>query len=153
MKPTVGSHAGSTKRTAEPLLTIVVLALVSATTTWWLVGDLTEATSGSMTYVLDPPNISAGWVRAIGIGSAVVGGIAVAGSLYGSATGRWDPGWGSVVAMVAGAGIIVGYGWRVLTAGVTGANQGAGLVVLLGVPMVLGLLGTAAVRSFSLSRR
>ncbi len=127
-----------------------MVALTSAATTWWLVGDLTETTSGSITYAIEPPDISTGWVRAIGIASAVIGGIAVAASLYGSATARWDPGWRWVVAMVAGAGMIVGYGWRVMTAGVAGANQGAGLVVLLGAPIVTGLLATAAVRSYQL---
>jgi len=140
-------------RVVEPLLGVVVVALASAPTTWWLVGDLTETTSGGVTYIIAPPNISAGWVRAIGIGSTVIGAVAVAGLLYGSAAGRWDPRWLWVVAMVAGAGMIVGYGWRVLTAGVGGANQGAGLIMLLGGPIVLGLLSAAAVLSFRLLRR
>jgi hypothetical protein len=41
---------------------------------------------------------------------------------------------------VVAAGFIAGAGWRVLSAGVAGANIGAGFVVLLGGPMVLVLL-------------
>ncbi len=131
----------------EPLIAVLVVALTSAATTWWLVGDLTVTTSGHITYTIVPPDISPGWGRAIGIGSAVIGGSAVASALYGSAKGRWDPGWRWVMAMVGGAGMILGYGSRVLTAGFSGANLGAGLVVLLGAPIVLGLLGAALVRS------
>ncbi len=134
----------------EPLIAVLVVALASAATTWWLVGDLSATTSGHITYTIVPPDISPGWGRAIGIGSAVIGGIAVASALYGSAAGRWDPGWRWVMAMIGGAGTILGYGWRVLTAGVSGANQGAGLIILLGAPMVLGLFGSAALRSYRL---
>lgn len=38
------------------------------------------------------------------------------------------------------AGLLVGVGWRVLTAGVIGANIGAGLVIVFGGPVVAGLL-------------
>lgn len=37
---------------------------------------------------------------------------------------------------LAVAGVIAGAGWRVLTAGVIGANIGAGLVVFLAGPLV-----------------
>jgi hypothetical protein len=51
------------------------------------------------------------------------------------------------------AGFITGAGWRVMTAGVIGANIGAGLVVLFGSPLVAALLVWAAARSTYLVHR
>lgn len=73
-------------------------------------------------------------------------------ALYRSASGGWDSRWPLVLILVATAGTGVGYGGRVLTAGVAGANQGAGVMVLLGGPVVVGLLATAAVRSYRILR-
>jgi len=120
--------------------------------TWWLVGDLSETTSGRLTYVINAPSVPPGWARAIGIGSVVVYSVAAAATVHASVAGTWDPGWRWVITMVTGAGMIVGYGWRVLTAGVAGANQGAGVIVLLGIPIVLALLSSAAIRSYRLGR-
>jgi hypothetical protein len=132
------------------LVLVVVVLLTSASTAWWLVGDLSETTTGSVTHIVAPPDISSGAALAIGLGSLLIGGIAAASMLFAPAMGRREPGWRLVVALVVVVGIIVGYGWRVLTAGTAGANQGAGLIVLAGVPVVLGLLATAGIRSFQL---
>ena len=129
---------------------MVIVLLTSAYTAWWLVGDLSETTTGSVTHIVAPRDISNRVARTIGIGSLAVGALAAAGVVTGSAMGRREPGWRLVVAVVVGAGIILGYGWRVMTAGTAGANQGAGLIVLLGAPVVLGLLGMAGIRSFQL---
>lgn len=51
------------------------------------------------------------------------------------------------------AAVIIGFGWRVATAGVIGANIGAGLVVMFGGPLVLVLLSWATVRSVALMRQ
>lgn len=58
-----------------------------------------------------------------------------------------------VLGSVVLAGIIVGGALRVVTAGVIGANIGAGLVLLFAVPAVLGLVGFAMIRSGQLVRR
>jgi len=132
------------------LIGVVVVLLTSASTAWWLVGDLSETTTGSVTHIVAPLDISSSAARAIGIGSLAMGGIAAAGVLFGSAIRRSEPGWRLVVALVVVVGIILGYGWRILTAGTAGANQGAGLIVLVGAPVILGLLATAGIRSFQL---
>lgn len=132
------------------LVLVVVVLLSSIYMSWWLVGDLSETTTGSVTHIVAPPEISSGAARAIGIGCLVIGGTAAAGVLFGSAIRRREPGWRLVVSLVVVVGAIVGYGWRVLTAGTAGANQGAGLIVLVGAPVVLGLLATAGIRSFQL---
>lgn len=52
----------------------------------------------------------------------------------------FDARWWSVLVPLMAAGFITGAGWRVMTAGVIGANIGAGLVVLFGSPLVAALL-------------
>ena len=53
-----------------------------------------------------------------------------------------------VAALVLVAGLNVAFTYRVLTAGVTGANIGGGLLFLLGVPLVPGLLVLAGVNAW-----
>jgi hypothetical protein len=48
-------------------------------------------------------------------------------------------------ALLLVAGMIMAYGYRVMTAGVIGANIGAGIIIMFGTPLVLGLLVSAAV--------
>lgn len=61
------------------------------------------------------------------------------------ATGRrvLDPRWWAVLILLVVAGCIVGLGRRALTAGVIGANIGAGLFVFVGSPNVVALHPTA----------
>ncbi|UWP80002.1 hypothetical protein [Dactylosporangium fulvum] len=63
-----------------------------------------------------------------------------------------DPRWWRVLGPLLAAGVIVGYGWRVMTAGVIGANIGAGLVVLFAGPVVAALLLWSLAYSIRLSR-
>jgi len=51
------------------------------------------------------------------------------------------------------AGFITGAGWRVMTAGVIGANIGAGFVIMVGSPLVTALLVWAVARSIYLVHR
>jgi len=60
--------------------------------------------------------------------------------------------WSVLVPLMA-AGFITGTGWRVMNAGVIGANIGAGLVVLCGSPLVAALLVWAVARSIYLVHR
>lgn len=60
--------------------------------------------------------------------------------------------WWQVLGPLMLAGVMVGVGWRVLTAGVIGANIGAGLTLLLGGPVVGGLLLWALVRGVWLAQ-
>ncbi len=48
--------------------------------------------------------------------------------------------WLAVVLPLLAAAVLLGWGWRVLTAGVIGANIGAGLVVAFGGPLVVAAL-------------
>jgi membrane protein implicated in regulation of membrane protease activity len=48
--------------------------------------------------------------------------------------------WWAVLALLLAAGFIAGAGWWVMTAGVIGANIGAGWVIISGGPILLMLL-------------
>jgi len=78
--------------------------------------------------------------RAAGAGSLVVGGMAVAVLGWAAARRVVDIRWGAVLVPLAVAGVIAGAGWRVLTAGVIGANIAAAFVVFLAGPVVLVLV-------------
>jgi hypothetical protein len=108
--------------------------------TWWLVGDMSTVPVSDRDYAFQPWAIDPAVARAAGAGSVVVGTVAVV--LLGWAMVRrvLDIRWWAVLVPVVAAGFIAGAGWRVMTAGVYGANIGAGFVVLLGGPMVLVLL-------------
>jgi hypothetical protein len=56
-----------------------------------------------------------------------------------SRRGTFDRRWWQVLVPLVVAGLIVGSGWRVVTAGGAPDNIGAGLVVLFGGPVVVAL--------------
>lgn len=131
----------------------LALVLAVPVATWWLVGDLsTVPASMGPDYAFRPWPIGPAVARAAGIGSLAVGGMAVAAlgwaSLRRSLAARW---WAVLVPLLA-AGFIAGAGWRVMTAGVIGANIGAGFVIMFGGPLVLGLVIWALVFSVHLVR-
>ncbi|NHO83155.1 hypothetical protein [Micromonospora sp. CMU55-4] len=51
---------------------------------------------------------------------------------------------------LGGAGVVVGFAWRVLTAGGFGANIGAGLTIIFGGPLLAVPLTAAAVAALQL---
>jgi hypothetical protein len=119
----------------------VALQVATPVATWWLAGDLsTVPASSDPDYAFRPWLISPAATRAAGIGSLTIAATAIV--LLGWATLRrlMDVRWWAVLVPLMAAGFIAGAGWRVMTAGVIGANIGAGFVVLLGGPIVLGLL-------------
>ncbi len=133
-----------------PALALVLAVPVAA---WWLVGDLsTVPASMSPDYAFRPWPISPAAARAAGIGSLAVAGMAAAALGWAALRRRLDARWWAVLVPLLAAGFIAGTGWRVMTAGVIGANIGAGLVVLVGGPIVLGLLTWALAFSVHLSR-
>jgi hypothetical protein len=58
-----------------------------------------------------------------------------------------------VDALLIVAGVIVAGGYRVATAGVIGANIGAGIVILFGTPFVAGLVNAAGVVAYCSHRK
>ena len=109
--------------------------------TWWLVGDLsTVSVDAGRDYAFQPWPVAPVTERALGIAALTVGLSAVA--VLGWATRRrvMDARWWTVLVPLLAAGGIAGFSWRVMTAGVIGANIGAGLCVIVGGPVVAALL-------------
>ncbi|GAB3855740.1 hypothetical protein GCM10029963_50980 [Micromonospora andamanensis] len=69
-----------------------------------------------------------------------------------TATRKLEPRWWFVLVPLILAGVLIGLAWRIVTAGAIGANIGAGLIVLGGGPVLLILLGVAAVQAARLRR-
>jgi hypothetical protein len=67
--------------------------------------------------------------------------------------GRFPATWWGVLVPLLVAGAFCGAGWRVITAGVVGANIGGGLLLVSGVPIVVTLIGVAVVVAWSLRRQ
>lgn len=76
--------------------------------------------------------------------------VAAAWLTWASLRHEFDPRWWSVLGPLLPAGILAGFGWRVLTARMDGANIGAGCVILSVGPAVAALLGWAPTRSLTL---
>lgn len=124
---------------------VVALLPVTAVVTWWLVGDLSYTGPSSLgpgrDYLVQPLNISSGAEQVIGsvAVAVIVGSCAVL--LRPRSWPRRDPRLLAVLLPLLLAGVVLGWGWRVLTAGVVGANIGGGLVVFFGSPLVIAALG------------
>ncbi|MFD5629630.1 hypothetical protein [Streptomyces sp. NPDC127072] len=120
-------------------------ALVAAVpvATWGLLGrqDATEVPASQLDYAYRPLDISSGVETALGAGALLLAGVCAALLIRASRNGGGlDKRWWGVLTPLVMAGLLVGAGWRVLTAGVVGANIGAGLVVLVMAPAVAGLV-------------
>jgi hypothetical protein len=129
----------------------VLIVLAVPVVTWWLVGDQSTTSSDNADYVLRPPfRFSNRVTRAVGAGALVVTVAAAAVLIVASASHSFDPRWWSVVGPLLLLGILLGVGWRVLTAGVIGANIGAGLFTFVAGPVILAVVGWAIFRTISL---
>lgn len=128
----------------------LLLALSVAGVVWWLVGPMT-------TDVPDPDVL----VRAselgprqelgIGLGALV---LAVIVAVFLLRSGRsLDRRWWPVLLVLLLSAAFLAYGWRVLTAEVIGANIGASLFLLVGLPLAAIVLIAVVVRSAWLMNR
>jgi hypothetical protein len=154
--PDPGSAGGPERIPARWAAAAAALGLVLAVpvATWWLVGDLsTVPVSAGRDYAFQPWPIGPVVARAAGAGSLVVGAVAVVVLGWAAVRRVVDIRWWAVLIPLAVAGFIAGAGWRVMTAGVIGANIGAAFVVLLEGPLVLVLVVWAlAFAAYLLSR-
>jgi hypothetical protein len=154
--PDPGSAGGPERIPARWAAAAAALGLVLAVpvATWWLVGDLsTVPVSAGRDYAFQPWPIGSVVARAAGAGSLVVGAVAVVVLGWAAVRRVVDIRWWAVLVPLAVAGFIAGAGWRVMTAGVIGANIGAAFVVLLEGPLVLVLVVWAlAFAAYLLSR-
>ena len=147
-------HGRMTQRGMQLSAATVLVAAVPAAV-WGLMGQQnTEGFAESeLEYAVRPWNISDGVAAGIGVVGLLLAAVATAALVRASRRGLLDRRWWSVLGPLTVAGVIVGAGWRVMTAGVLGANIGAGLVVLLGGPVVAGLVLWALIRTVWLTTR
>jgi hypothetical protein len=129
----------------------VLLVLAVPVATWWLVGDQSTTSSDNADYLLRPPfRFSNRVTRALGTGALAVTVAAATLLIVASASHSFNPKWWSLVGPLLLLGILLGLGWRVLTAGVIGANIGAGLFVFAAGPVMLALVGWVIYRTLSM---
>ena len=102
--------------------------------TWWLVGDISEPHGYSR--VFHPPALSRGVERAVGTAAttAVLAGLALC--VIGLRSGALDRAVRLATTPLVVAGVLLGFGYRVVTCATVGANIGGGFV-LLAAPLVL----------------
>ncbi|NGM16194.1 hypothetical protein [Verrucosispora sioxanthis] len=154
--------AGRTILVLRRIVPVLVASLLLSTpvVTATLVGDLTgdaarhlAAEGEPLDYAVEPVSLGVTGDRLV----AVLAGVLVIVSLVllvrATATRTLDPRWWTVLVPLVLGGVLIGLSWRIVTAGVIGANIGAGLVVLAGGPVLLVLLVAAMAQAFRVRRR
>ncbi|MEU1618123.1 hypothetical protein ABZ479_12600 [Streptomyces sp. NPDC005722] len=132
------------------------LIVTAPVATWGLMGrqDAAGFEPAELDYMVRPFGIPEGAETAIGAAAAVLA--TAAAVLLGRASrpgpDRFDGRWWAVIGPLAAAGVLTGAIWRTVTAGVIGANIGAGLAILLGGPVVAGLVLWSLGRGLWLAR-
>jgi len=121
---------------------VAAVALIAAVpvATWWAVGD-PSTDLPDPDYQIRPLDIGQTTEQIAGVIATVLAAAAVVALVGAGRAGRFDRRWWPVLVELVLAGALCGVGWRVLTAGVIGANIGAGLVLWVGAPMVAALVG------------
>jgi hypothetical protein len=125
-----------------PAVAGVVLVGAMPVATWWLVGDLSTEIADP-DYLIRPVQIEGMAANVVGLGAVVLAAGSVVTLVVAGARGRLARSWWPVLVELVLAGGLCGAGWRVLTAGVIGANIGAGLVMIVGGPIVAALVSMA----------
>ena len=122
--------------------------LVAATpvAAWWVAGDRSYRGSDDLDYIFRPLDLPL-WVEMLaGAGAVAVVMTWVFVLVEARQQGRLARAQVRALAQLCVAGAIIGAGWRAVTAGVIGANIGGAMVLLLGLPLAVALIGAAVVR-------
>ena len=116
-----------------------LFVLLSPVTAWQVIGDLSYEGSTDLDYMYEPLRLTTGQRVAIGVTVAVVGlaaSVLTALAYRRRLVTRADL---RVVLPLLLAGAYCGAAWRMMTAGVIGANIGGGLVVMFSPVFLLGM--------------
>jgi hypothetical protein len=132
-----------------PAVAGVVLVVAMPVASWWLVGDLSTETADP-DYFLRPVDLGDTAQHVVGVGAVVLVAASAVALVVARWRGRLDRRWWSVLVELVLAGGLCGAGWRVLTAGVIGANIGAGFVMVVVAPIVAALVSLAVLEWLSL---
>ena len=121
----------------------VATALASPLTAWWLIGDLSYKgrPRDRLDYAYRAPRVSA-FAHGRGVGAATLVLVATVAAALAVAVLRrkLDWKWLRAACFLIAAGALLAMVGRVMTAGVVGANIGAGLYMFFGLPCVVGLV-------------
>ncbi|GAA4676354.1 hypothetical protein GCM10023347_33340 [Streptomyces chumphonensis] len=117
----------------------VGLVLALPVTVWWVVGAVTaDPDVVDPDYAVRPPSSEVtALLGTVSLTLVVLCGIVV---LQAVQRGTFDARWWTALAPALVAGVGAGAAWAVITAPSIGANIGAGFALLLGGPLVAGLL-------------
>ncbi|GLW36054.1 hypothetical protein [Actinoplanes regularis] len=137
-------------------LAMIGLILSVPPAAWWLIGDQTSqsliAEGVELDYAYRAVSLGTATDRVIGV-LACTSVVSTLGMLlWATVTRRLRAGWWLVLLPLAAAGIALSYAWRVSTIGVLGGNFGPGLAVLVGGPLIAGLITLAAVMARRMPR-
>jgi hypothetical protein len=133
------------------VIAAIVLILAVPVVTWWLVGDQSTTKPDNADYVVRPPfRMSKGVTRVVGAASLTLALAAAAWLIYASASASFDNRWWSVIGPMLLLGVLLGVGWRVFTAGVVGANIGAGIFAFVAGPVILAIVAWVIFRTVTL---
>src|SRR5215472_10703076 len=98
--------------------------------TWYLVGDQSTTSPEHADYVIRPIRMSRQLERVIGVGGLLLTILAAAVLAWASVRHTFDLRWWLVIGPATAASALAGLVWRVFTAGVIGANIGAGCLLM-----------------------
>ncbi len=110
----------------------VILVLAATVATWYLVGDQSTTSPEHADYVIRPVRMSRRLERVIGMGGLLLAMLAAAVLTWASVRHTFDLRWWLVIGPATATGALVGLAWRIFTAGVIGANIGAGCLLMFG---------------------
>jgi hypothetical protein len=135
--------AGNWRRAVWIAASVAVVP-VAAVATWWLAGDQSEVDPEIASYLFRAPDIVPATERAAGIVATLLL-VAYLIAVLAAALRSGSPHTylGASMCVIA-TGALIGVFARILTAGGDGANIGGGLVLLFGLPALLGFVVLAA---------
>lgn len=124
------------RRARARRIAAALLFLAVPMAAWWLIGDQSESPLADY-YLLKPLDVRFGDERVVGIIATVVAvvGLGLLVSSHDRLRSR-PSSWELAVGALIAAEVASVYIYRVVTAGVIGANIGAGLMLMFGVPIV-----------------
>ncbi|MBB1252372.1 hypothetical protein [Streptomyces alkaliterrae] len=137
---------GPARRPPPPALLVLVavgLLLTAPLALWWVVGQQTVDVPDP-DFAVAPLEIPPAAEALVGTFALLGAFASAAGLVYWTRERALDPDWWLVIGPLLGAGLTLALVHRVVTAEVIGANIGAGLAILLGLPFaaILTLVGS-----------